>query len=78
LVIDTKVVAQRTGISPTMVYYIATGARGIGKTTALKLSKASKRSVGWWITASPEQVEKEFAKLSKERANGLDNTACQN
>jgi hypothetical protein len=56
-----------------MVYYIATGARGIGKATALKLSKASKRSVGWWITAEPEQIEKEFAKLSKEDLTAYEN-----
>jgi hypothetical protein len=61
-----------------MVYYISKGQRGIGKTTAMRLSKASKRSAWWWLNATPEQIEKEFAKLSKERANGLDNAACQN
>lgn len=69
MVIDTKAVAAKTGISQTMIYYIATGGRGIGKTTAIRLAKATKRSVGWWIEAGPEQIEREFAKISKECAN---------
>jgi plasmid maintenance system antidote protein VapI len=68
--IDKKALSKKTGLSHTMIHYLLNGQRGIGRATAVKLSKASKRSAWWWLNATPEQVEREFAKLSKERTNG--------
>ena len=76
--INANVVARKTGVSSTMIYYISTGARGIGKATALRLSAASRRSAWWWLTATPEQIEIEFKKLSKGGGNGRARAAAAN
>ena len=76
--IDTKAIAERVGASQTAVYYILKGQRNIGKQMAIRLSFATKRTAWWWLTATPEQIEREFVKLSKEGVNGRASTAAAN
>ncbi len=55
--------AKKIGISQSMLHYILNDKRGIGKKTAEKLSKVSKRNAWWWITADLADVFKELDRI---------------
>lgn len=55
--------AKKIGVSQSMLHYILNGKRGIGSSTAKKLSKVSKRNAWWWITADLSDISAELKKI---------------
>jgi transcriptional regulator with XRE-family HTH domain len=66
--------ANKIGISQSMLHYILNGKRGIGPVTAKKLSKVSRRNAWWWITADLADVFKELERIGG--ANGQQRRAA--